>query len=160
VSERRSPEDAAVLGLARTMVAISLAATAALPVPISVVQLRALTVLSTRTGTNLAAFAAALGLSVSSTGRLCDRLAAGGWVSRAVSPRTRREIALDLTADGRALLAAYDRHRLDELSAALDRLTPQRRAEVVSALHDFAEAARAGAADPDGPGAGGRRLLS
>lgn len=139
-----SVEDAAVLDAARAVIAISLAATAALPVPISVVQLRALTVLFTRTGTNLVEFAAALGLSVSATGRLCDRLVAAGWVSRRTSPRTRREIALELTPEGRELLTSYDRQRLSAFHAALDRLAPDRRAAVVAALRDFAVAARPG----------------
>lgn len=142
MSERRSVEEVAVLGATRALVAISLAATAALPVRISVVQLRALTVLSGRSGTNLAQFAAALGLSVSATGRLCDRLVAGGWILREVSPRTRREIVLDLTPEGRDMLTAYDRLRLAAVRSALDRLDPPRRAAVVAAFQDFAEVAR------------------
>lgn len=137
-------EEEALLGAVRAMVAISLGATAELPVRVSVVQLRAITVLSLRPGPNLGELAAALGLSVSATSRLCDRLVDAGWLVRRPSPRTRREIALYLTGAGRALLAAYDRARLDTLTAALDRLDPARRGAVVAAFAEFAAAARPG----------------
>jgi DNA-binding MarR family transcriptional regulator len=101
-------------------------------------------VLSARSGTNLAAFAAALGLSVSATSRLSDRLVVAGWVCREVSSHTRREIVLNLTDVGRNLLGASDRHRIATLTGALEQLPAARRATIVTALCDFAEAARPG----------------
>ncbi len=141
MSENRSTEQAALLGIARAIMAISLAAAGALPLRVSVLQFRALNVLSTRVGANLAELAAAVGLSASATSRLCDRLVDAGWVSRELSPRTRREITLELTGAGRELLTAYDDRRLAALTAAIERLPPRRRATVVAALHDFAQAA-------------------
>lgn len=133
--------DSVLLEAARAMMAISVRAAAAVPGGISAIQLRALTVLSGLEQTNLADLGAALGMSPSSTSRLCDRLVARGLVDRQVSSRTRREVALSLSEQGSRLLAEYDRHRLDALRAVLSSLSPRRRQEVLAALRDFAAAA-------------------
>ncbi|HEY2724978.1 MAG TPA: MarR family winged helix-turn-helix transcriptional regulator [Pseudonocardiaceae bacterium] len=137
------PTDAALLAVARAMMAVSLRAAVTLPAGISPIQLRALTVLSGLGQTNLADLGAALGMSPSSTSRLCDRLVAGGLVERRTSPHTRREVAVRLSGEGTRLLAGYDGHRLAELRAVLDSFGPRRRQEVLGALRDFGAAARA-----------------
>lgn len=106
---RSQEADSVLLEAARAMMAISVRAAAAVPGGISAIQLRALTVLSGLEQTNLADLGAALGMSPSSTSRLCDRLVARGLVDRQVSARTRREVALSLSEPGRRLLAEYDR---------------------------------------------------
>lgn len=133
--------DAALLGVARAVMAISLRAAETVPGGVSAVQLRALTVLSTVDQVNLADLGTALGMSPSSASRLCDRLVSRGLVDRQVSPRTRREVALSLSTEGRALLTAYDRERLTALRAALAGLAPRRQQEVLAALRDFVTAA-------------------
>lgn len=135
--------ESALLGAARVMMAISVRAAETLPGGISPVQLRALTVLSGLERVNLADLGAALGMSPSSASRLCDRLVARGLVDRRVSARTRREVALSVSADGGRLLAEYDRHRLDALRAVVDNVGPRRRQAVLAALRDFAAAAAA-----------------
>lgn len=135
--------DLVLLEAARAMMAISVRAAAVVPGGISAIQLRALTVLSGLEQTNLADLGAALGMSPSSTSRLCDRLVARGLVDRQVSSRTRREVALSLSEQGGRLLAEYDRHRLDALCVVLGSFAPQRRQEVLAALRDFAAAAGA-----------------
>lgn len=135
--------DSVLLEVARTVMAISVRAAAAVPGGISPVQLRALTALHRLQPANLADLGAALGISPSSTSRLCDRLVTRGLVDRRVSPRIRREVALSVSEQGLRLLAEYDRHRLAAMSAALDNLAPQRRPEVLTALRDFAAAAGA-----------------
>lgn len=137
-------DDDSLLGAARAMMAISQLAAGALPERVSMVQLRALAALAGRPSTNLAEFAETLGLSASAASRLLDRLVAAGYASRSASPRTRREIALDLTPGGRDLLAAYDRHRLAALTDILDRLPESRRAAVIAALGEIAAATSPG----------------
>ena len=46
------------------------------------------------------------GMLVSTASRLSDRLADGGLITRRVSPTNRRATQLELTDDGRAVLAA------------------------------------------------------
>lgn len=135
--------DSALLAVARAMMAVSLRAAATLPGGISPIQLRALTVLSGLGQTNLTDLGTALGMSPSSTSRLCDRLVAAGLVERRTSPRTRREVAVRLSEEGTRLLAGYDDHRLAELRAVLDSFEPRRRQQVLGALRDFGAAAGA-----------------
>ena len=80
-------------------------------------QLRALTVLRENPGCTLNDLAAAMGVTVSMTSRLVDRLVAAGLVDRKPSPQTRREISLLLTPAGRGRLQRYDRLRLAEARA-------------------------------------------
>lgn len=139
--QRRTAEETALLGTARVMMAATIRATGAVGDRISPGQLRTLTLLDILSTANLAELAEDLGVSASSTSRLVDRLVEAGLVLRRTSPRTRREIELSLSPSGRDLLTELDRHRLGELTAALEVLPRGRRREVVAALHDFAAAA-------------------
>lgn len=135
--------DSVLLEAARAIMAISVRAAEALPGDISAVQLRSLTVLSRLAEANLADLGAALGLSPSSTSRLCDRLVARGMVERRASPRTRREVVVRLTERGTTVLADYDRHRVADLRTVLDRLPAAQRPHVITAFREFAAAASA-----------------
>jgi DNA-binding MarR family transcriptional regulator len=79
-----------------------------------------------------------MGVTVSTTSRLVDRLVSAGWVQRAPSPHNGREISLSLTAAGRALLQQFDDRRLLRLREHLARLTPERQEPVVAALAELA----------------------
>src|SRR4051795_12790673 len=63
---------------------------------LSPVQLRALTALRQLGEANLAQLAEEMGVTVSTTSRLVDRLVTADWVSRKPSPHNRREISLTL----------------------------------------------------------------
>ncbi|WP_336033274.1 MarR family transcriptional regulator [Geodermatophilus sp. FMUSA9-8] len=128
--------DDVLLGLARALVGVSTRAAGELGT-VSVVQLRALTVLRQRPDLALAALARGVGGGVSTTSRLVDRLVAAGWVDRRPSPASRRTVSLRLTAAGEDLVARYDALRLAELRAALDGVPPERRAAVLEALAEF-----------------------
>lgn len=132
--------DSVLLDVARAMMAISVRAVAVLPGDLSAVQLRALTVLSGLEEANLAELGAALGMSPSSTSRLCDRLVAREVVQRRVSVRTRREVVVSLTERGATVLAEYDLHRISALRTVVDRLPADQRCGVITALRDFAAA--------------------
>ena len=82
-----------------------------------------------------------MGVTVSTTSRLVDRLVAAGLVDRKPSAQTRREITLTLTRSGRGKLSRYDRHRLADARACLDAVPPVERDSVVTALRQLLEAA-------------------
>ena len=132
-------EDDVLLDLARTVMGISTRAADQLGA-LSVVQLRALTVLRHSGGANLNRLAEGMGVAVSTASRLADRLVAAGWVDRQPSPRSRREVALVMTPRGEDVLARYDGLRLTGLRQLLDALPADRREAVLDALADLAAA--------------------
>jgi DNA-binding MarR family transcriptional regulator len=138
----RSAGDQTLLLLARAVVGLSTRAADRLG-GVSVVQLRALTVLRELGTANLGQLAEGLDVTVSTTSRLVDRLVAADLVERRPSPRTRREIELRVSPGGTALLDRYDDLRLEALRAGLDRLPDDRRDDVVSALLEFGAAVSA-----------------
>jgi DNA-binding MarR family transcriptional regulator len=138
----RSTEDEVLLRLARAVIGIS-ARTADRLGGISIVQLRALTVLRTLREANLGHLAEGMGVTVSTASRLVDRLVNSGLVDRHPSPRSRRELALTLSTAGRELLDRYDELRLEQLRAGLAGLTDDVRPGVVAALGDYAAAVSA-----------------
>ncbi|CAN5338631.1 MarR family transcriptional regulator [soil metagenome] len=139
---RVTQPDQALLDLVRGVMAVSMKAAADGSPPLSVVQLRALTVLSERVEATLGDLARAMGAAVSSSSRLVDRLVVAGLVDRQISMRNRREIALRLTESGHAALTRYDDRRVRELQYILGRLQPTAEVAVRRALGRFAEAMR------------------
>src|SRR4051794_12116086 len=93
---------------------------------VSPVQLRALTALRRKGEANLAQLAEEMGVTVSTTSRLVDRLVSVDWVVRAPSPHNRREISLTLSDSGEQLLRRYDRRRAELLKDCLDRVPAPR----------------------------------
>jgi DNA-binding MarR family transcriptional regulator len=133
--------DGALLDLARTIMGISLRAADQIG-GVSVVQLRALTVLREAGPANLGQLTDGMGVTVSTTSRLVDRLVTAGFVDRRTARHTRREIELSLTDQGRAVLAEYDGHRLAALHACLEELSEDERATVLTAATALSDAAR------------------
>jgi DNA-binding MarR family transcriptional regulator len=133
--------DEALLALARLAMDASVRAADDLG-GLSPVQLRALTALGQQPGANLAQLAEQMGVTVSTTSRLVDRLANVAWVHRRPATHNGREISLTLTDSGRALLRRYDQERVARLQEALGRVPPDRRAAVVDALTELARAAQ------------------
>ena len=130
------PADDVLLNALRWAMAISVRAADQLG-DLSPVQLRALTALQENPGANLNDLATAMGVTVSTSSRLVDRLVAAGLVDRKPSEQTRREITLTLTRSGRARLKLYDRHRLAEARACLESVPSAERDAVVTALQQF-----------------------
>lgn len=120
---------------------------------VSTVQLRALTVLRENPRANLLQLAQAMGVTVSTSSRLVDRLVAAGFVDRRPSTQTRREISLVLTRTGAARLRRYDDLRLAGMRPCLERLTDEQRAAAVEALRTLLDA-------PDGSPAEDRTVGS
>jgi DNA-binding MarR family transcriptional regulator len=101
---------------------------------VSLVQLRALSVLDEADGANLMQLSDGMGVTVSTASRLVDRLVGAGLVDRRQSEVTRREISLTLTTQGQSLLAHYDGLRLQALHQRLDQLPRRQRTAVIDGL--------------------------
>jgi DNA-binding MarR family transcriptional regulator len=145
----RQREDSALIAVARAVVGVATAAADELG-EVSVVQLRALTVLNELAPASLGQLAEGIGVTPSTTSRLVDRLVMGGYAERRPSPESRRQIELRLTAEGEAMLARYDELRLRRLRAAVERLAQDRRDAVLDALAEFAGAVRTAEPVPAG----------
>jgi len=138
-SDATPSEDDVLVHAARTFVGMSVRAADQLG-SVSLVQLRALSVVDETAGVNLMQLSEGMGVTVSTTSRLVDRLVAAGLVDRRPSEVTRREITLTLTPQGESLLARYDDLRLQALHRRLEGLPSRRRAAVVTALRDLVAA--------------------
>ncbi len=101
---------------------------------VSATQLRALLLLRDAAPVNLSEFADGLGIATSSASRLVDRLAAAGYLTRAVPERSRREVELTLNAAGRRLLARHDRARHAAFVELLGALEPAELAALLDGL--------------------------
>jgi DNA-binding MarR family transcriptional regulator len=136
----RSAADEALLELVRVAMDASVRTAGDLG-GLSPVQLRALTALRLMGRANLVQLADEMGVTVSTTSRLVDRLVAAEWVDRRPAESNRREISLTLTDDGEALLRRYDDGRVARLHDCLDRVPPERRDSVLEALTELARVA-------------------
>lgn len=117
----RTEMEDALLAAVRAIMRVSLHAADEIG-SVSVVQLRALTVLAEVGESNLARLADGVGVTVSTTSRLVDRLIAAGLVERRRAAHTAREVAIRLTAHGRNTLHRYDELRLRELRSRVEGL--------------------------------------
>jgi DNA-binding MarR family transcriptional regulator len=113
-----------------------------LPGPVSSPQLRALLALEKQDSMSLGGLGEALGSLPSSVSRLCDRLEAGGLVTRRANDVNRRAITIRLTADGRQLLTQLHATRTDLLSDVLSRMSPASRQALLAGLREFTRALR------------------
>ena len=129
-------ESRVLLATARLMVGVSVRAADEVGAA-SLVQLRALTVVDDLGVANLVQLAEQMGVTLSTTSRLVDRLVAAGLVDRRPSEVTRREVTITLTAAGEGVLRRYDDLRLRELRHRLSRLEPDRRDVVLHGLREL-----------------------
>ena len=110
------------------------------PLPAS--QFRALVVLDHHEGINLGSLADLLGTTPPLASRLCDRLQAVGFVERALSKHSRRELSLHLSERGRAYLNRVRARRREHVAATLAALAPEAREALFAGLTAFRVAAR------------------
>ncbi|MEU1799603.1 MarR family transcriptional regulator [Streptomyces sp. NPDC019937] len=108
--------------------------------PVSASQLRVLYSLDREEGINLRTLGELLGSAPSSVSRLCDRLQALGFVERAPSPVSRRELELRLTSHGKAYLLELRARREEALLTAIAAMTPTARKALLEGLKGFQEA--------------------
>ncbi|MFE1292566.1 MarR family winged helix-turn-helix transcriptional regulator [Streptomyces sp. NPDC058751] len=116
--------------------------------PVSASQLRVLFILEHDEGINLRTLADALGSTPPSTSRLCDRLQAVGFVERAPSATSRRELRLFLSPRARTFLTELRARRESAVEAVLAQMPAAGRAALVEGLAAFCAAASAQLHEP------------
>ncbi|MFJ5803586.1 MarR family winged helix-turn-helix transcriptional regulator [Streptomyces decoyicus] len=105
--------------------------------------LKVMSVVARCPGRNLTAVAAAVGIGLPRASRVCAALESAGLLLRRTAVDDRREIGLQLSPDGRALLERFRSTRVDRMAAVLRRMPAQERRELVAALGELAVAVAA-----------------
>jgi DNA-binding MarR family transcriptional regulator len=104
-------------------------------------QLRVLAMVSNRGPLNLGAVATGLGVHPSNATRAVDRMVGAGLLSRSDDPTDRRNLVLELTPAGQALVDKVMNERRSAIAKILDRMPASRRRALVPVLRSFAVAA-------------------
>jgi DNA-binding MarR family transcriptional regulator len=128
----------AVLSASRVLVAVAARSLAEHEDEVSIPQYRALVLLASRGPQRPADLAVALGIDPSTATRLCDRLVRKRLISRRRQGADRREVRLDLTANGRQLIESVTTRRRREIGQVLDQIPPGERDGLVRAFTAFA----------------------
>lgn len=135
-------EVAAVMRMARLMLATVLRSAAHVDERLTPRQLRVLVLIAdSSTAVTPSAVAAALDVHLSSASRLCDRLVTAGWLDRQESLHDRRNLILSLTGEGSAVLASVMAYRRQTFLTILEQMTPGDRSTVCASFDMFANAA-------------------
>lgn len=104
-------------------------------------QFRVLVVLSGTGPLRIGTLAERMKANPSTFSRTIDRMVVHGWVDRATSADSRREVLVQITAEGRALVDQVTEKRRHDISAILGRLSPADQKSIAAALALFTEAA-------------------
>jgi len=131
----------ALLLASRAMVALAARTLAELDPEVTLPQSRALVVLASRGPQRVTDIAADLAVAPSTATRMCDRLVRKGLVRRYRSPNNRREVRLNLTAEGKTLVRELTRRRREELARHVEAMPAAAYADVTAALQTFSQAA-------------------
>ncbi|MGX9671401.1 MarR family winged helix-turn-helix transcriptional regulator [Mycobacterium sp. HM-7] len=107
---------------------------------LTVPQLRVLAILSARGATNLTTLAGQLDVQPSTIGRMAERLATAGLVDRHKHPDSGREIVIELTRRGRAVVDTVAARRRAEITRIVELMPVRERRGMVRVLHTFAAA--------------------
>jgi DNA-binding MarR family transcriptional regulator len=118
-----------------------------LPLP----QLRALHILAHRGERTMREVAGCLGVAMSTATQIADRLERLALVERRADAADRRVVRLSLTEAGRAVMAEHARQRNERVAAAMERLTPEGREQVLLGLRLLEKAAGECAPEPEQP---------
>jgi len=108
---------------------------------VTLTQFRVMVVLAGHGPLRMGALAERVGVNPSTLSRSIDRMEAGGWVHRASSPDSRREVLIRLSAHGEQLVAHVTDRRRREIAEILAQLKPEDRQAVGRAFALFAAAA-------------------
>ena len=131
----------AVLAASRALMGVAVRSIDLVEDDVTLVQYRALVLLTSRGEQNVSYLAEALGVHPSTATRLCDRLVAKGLVGRVTSNESRREITLTVTAAGRAIVRAVSARRRKEVTKIVEQLSRDERQRLQAAFAAFAVAA-------------------
>jgi DNA-binding MarR family transcriptional regulator len=108
---------------------------------ITLPQVRVLVLLAASGPLRTGALAERSGVHASTLTRTADRLVRGGWVRRIENPLSRREVLIELTDAGAALVREVTERRAAEAAEILSRLSPEGREQVLAGFEAFATAA-------------------
>jgi DNA-binding MarR family transcriptional regulator len=129
------------LRASRAMLAIVARSLAPVLEEVSLPQFRVLVLLETRGPTRVGMLAEQLDVHPSTFSRALDRVEAAGWVSRAISADSRREVLVTITPAGSRLVRDVSAKRQTELDRVVAALPRDQRDQVLHALAVFADAA-------------------
>jgi DNA-binding MarR family transcriptional regulator len=104
-------------------------------------QFRVLVLLSVLGSMRIGALAQRLGVHQSTITRTVERLTAAGFVHRTRNPDNGREVWVEATAHGLALVRTVTERRYQDVVATLSRLTPAERGVVIAGMALYASAA-------------------
>jgi DNA-binding MarR family transcriptional regulator len=137
-----SPEQVDTLVAAsRVFVALSVQSLAEVDEIVTLVQLRALVVLTSRGPANLSTLAEALGVHASNASRTCEALVSMGLIDRRDDPNDRRNVVLAPRDRGREVVRAVLDRRSALLADLLGRLTAADRRALTGPLQRLVDAA-------------------
>lgn len=131
----------AVLTASRVLVGVAARSLAESEEEVSIPRYRALVVLGARGAQRPVDLAEALGIEPSTATRLCDGLVRQRLISRRRQGSDRREVRLELTGRGAALLDDVTARRRREIERILRAVPPGERRGLVRAFAAFATAA-------------------
>lgn len=141
MSTTRGDDVEAVLAATRVLVGVSAQSMARVEDEVTLPQFRVLVMVASRRGMNLGAVATALGVHPSNATRAVDRLVVAGLLLRSDDPTDRRNLQLELTDRGRALVERVMDDRRSAVVEILERMPASRRRALVPVLRSFAAAA-------------------
>jgi DNA-binding MarR family transcriptional regulator len=152
----------AVLTASRVLVAVATVSLGAAAEDTTIAQYRALVVLASRGPQRMVDLAAALGVTASTAGRMCDRLVRKGLIRRLRARADRRAVQVSITPAGRQVVDQATARRRELIAGILRKLPPGQQPAIAKALQAFARAAGeipdslwpAGPADPQPAGRG------
>jgi DNA-binding MarR family transcriptional regulator len=130
----------AILTASRLLVAIAARSLEAVEETVTLPQFRMLVVLSTRSPATLVALAQLLDVNPSTAMRMVGRLASVGLIDKQSSPRSGREISIELTLAGRTLVDDVTARRRTQIAAIVARMPATHRLAMVEALRTFTDA--------------------
>ncbi|BBZ54992.1 MarR family winged helix-turn-helix transcriptional regulator [Mycolicibacterium phocaicum] len=130
----------ALVTASRLLLDITARAVAVVDDTLTVPQLRVLALLSSHGPTNLTTLAAQLDVQPSTVGRMADRLVTAGLIDRHRHPSSGREMVVELTRRGRAVVDTVSARRRAEIARVVEVMPPRERLGMVRALHAFSEA--------------------
>ncbi|MFI7413637.1 MarR family winged helix-turn-helix transcriptional regulator [Streptomyces sp. NPDC049627] len=111
-------------------------------------QIRALRAVRGRPALNVTALAEHLHIGLPAASRLCDRLEAAGLLVRCPQPDDRREVRLEITAQGRRFLTDLTERLSLRLSTVFDGAPPTQRVRLEQLLSAFYEGGPSPAPEP------------
>ncbi len=131
----------AVLTASRTLVAVATQSLGAAAEESTLAQYRTLVVLASRGPQRMTDLAAALGVTSSTAGRMCDRLLRKRLIRRHRDRSDRRAVQVSVTEAGRVVVDQATGRRRALIGEILVRLPAGQQADIAAALTVFAAAA-------------------